>query len=75
MNDAELILKIKAARKAAHEAPLAEVTYVNKNGTPTGEKFIAQHTRAWADRSNEWSLLSDECERRGLVVNYNEAKE
>jgi len=70
MTDEELVLKTKEAKKAANEAPLAEVTHVNKNGSPTGEKFITRHTSAWADRSREWIALSEECDKRGLKINY-----
>lgn len=72
MTDEELILKTKEAKKAAHEAPLAEITDVNKNGRPTGDKFITRHTQGYSDRANDWVKLSNECDRRGLKVDYND---
>lgn len=70
MSDKDLILKTKAARKVAHEAPLGEVTDINKHGKPTGERFITNHTNAYSHRANEWAVLSDECIRRGITVSY-----
>lgn len=70
MSDQDLILKTKAAKIAAHDAPLGEVTDINKHGKPTGERFITNHTNGYASRANEWVTLSDECARRGLLISY-----
>lgn len=66
LSDDVLLWATAEARTAAHQAPLGEVTDVNKQGKPTGERFITNHTDGWADRANDWAALSDECERRGL---------
>ena len=66
LSDDQLLAATAEARTAAHQAPLGEKTDVNKNGKPTGERFITNHTRGYADRANDWVALSDECARRGL---------
>lgn len=70
MSDQGLISKTKAAKKAAHEALLGEVTDINKHGKPTGERFITNYTNAYSNRANEWIALLNECSRRGIAVSY-----
>ncbi len=66
MTDEELLKKTLEARRAAHDAPLAEVYAENQYGRPTGKLKIRDHTRAYADRANEWMALAKEVDRRGL---------
>lgn len=66
MTNGTLLTRTLEARRAAHDAPLAQIYEVNKGGKPTGQKHISQHTSAWADRSREWMDLANEVDRRGL---------
>lgn len=66
LSDDDLLRRTLAARRAAHDAPLARVSEVNKGGKPTGKRFISEHTDAWARSSREWMRLADEVDRRGL---------
>lgn len=65
VSDEELILKTKAAKKAAHDAPLNPYRL-----DANGHRWVEQYSKAWSDRSREWVELSDECDKRGLKVNY-----
>lgn len=74
LSDQELLERTKAARHAAHDAPLAMFCTENKNGKPTGHHFLDNFTYASADRSREWCALADEVDRRGLpqpVMDWN----
>lgn len=67
MTDEELIAKTKAAKKAAHDAPL------NPYRLDADEhRWVEQYSNAWANRSSEWIKLSDECAKRGLKVDYDD---
>lgn len=57
MTDAELIERTARARDAAHNAPL-NTFHLDADG----HKWID----AWIERTNDWILLANECERRGL---------
>lgn len=65
MDNEELILKTKQAKKTAQEAPLNPYRL-----NADGHKWVEQYSNAWADRANEWMKLSDECDKRGLTVIY-----
>jgi len=68
MTDAELLAKASAARGLAHRAPMAEVYAENELGRPTGKLKIRDHTRAYADRSNEFFDVMKEVDKRGLKM-------
>lgn len=61
MTDEELILKTKAAREAAHNAPLNPYRL-----DADGHRWVEQYSNAWADRGNEFLKLAAECDKRGL---------
>lgn len=66
MTDDQLLVATLAARRAAHDAPLAEIYEINKDGKPTGVKGISNHTNTYALRAAEWMALANEVDRRGL---------
>lgn len=66
LSDQELLARTLAARRLAHDAPMAAVSEINKFGKPTGKRFVSNHTDAWAATSREWMRLADEVDRRGL---------
>lgn len=61
MTNEELLLATARALDAAHHAPFAEWSMDHR-----GHSAIVNHTRAWADRGNEWAALAAEVDRRGL---------
>lgn len=66
MTDEKLLAATLAARRRAHDAPLASFAAENKNGKPTGHYFLDNHTTAFARHAEEWSRLAVEVTRRGL---------
>lgn len=65
LSNDQLIAATAAALTAAHGTGLAAMTHVNKDGKPTGERFVGP-APGWAVRANDWALLSDEVTKRGL---------
>ena len=61
MDDEQLLAATKAARRAAHDAPLNPYRL-----DANGHRWVAHDSRAWADRSREWCELANEVDRRGL---------
>jgi hypothetical protein len=58
----ELLVQTKAARRAAHGAPLNPYRL-----DANGHRWVEHRSRAWADRSREWCALADEVDRRELL--------
>lgn len=63
MTDQELLEKTSVARGHAHRAPLAEWSKDH-----TGHSAIVNHTRAAADRGQDFVGLMSECRHRGLSI-------
>lgn len=61
MTDEELLARAKAARRAAHDAPLNPYRL-----DADGHRWASMDSNAWADRAREWHELANEVDRRGL---------
>ncbi len=46
----ELRAEVERLRKLAHDAPMAKIGQRH-----TGERFILEHTSAWAERAREYA--------------------